>query len=478
MAQLISLTDLPSILPPIDPTYIGPSASPALPVAGIRAILRRTKSMGCDSNLQDFQRTTVSGQNDEQIRHLRGRTKSPFVSVASHGINLPPPHLDLVEPGADGYHNLPSYASSRSHSQSDATSSQRSPSRGRTRRRDATPYPGQPRRERSREHNKRRNVSRPRKYIPSQSPPYGQVKPPSPSNANGPIPDVSSYITKGVFRLYNHRGIEQFRFPKSRSQPEPSWRAGDGFSDDEATPDFAFLMTGKHKRKRSRSLSAFGQLSIQAEDDVAATSNQSCLKKSHRSRGKVPSTTVREVWPTRENFAESTINRKPRNITAESHGLTSPLNSERTTVSKSDMKQIVPLKRMASGFENLGKGKRRFQSNQDKNPSISFTRFLPEYEDQTEDDEQDEQMEDECPYESDVFEYAYTPAEVEGGSEKLDEDSPDNFYEDMQDMVPDSQMDEVPSSSCDLGQGLINKAHAVTVAQWASVLLNPGINLP
>ncbi|KAI0856656.1 hypothetical protein F4860DRAFT_518625 [Xylaria cubensis] len=471
MAELISLTDFPSILPPIDPTYIGPSASPALPVAGIRAILRRTKSMGCDSNLQDFQRTTVSGQNDEH-----------FVSVASHGINSPPSHLDSVEPGADDYHNLPSYASSRSHSQSEATSSQRSPSRGRTRRRDATPYPGHPRRETSRERNKGRNVSRPRKHIPSQSLPSGQVDPPSLSNANGPITDVSSYITKGVFRLYNHRGLELFRFPKSRSQQEPSWKAGDGFSDDEATPDFAFLMTGKHKRKRSRSLSAFGQLSIQAEDAVAATSNQSCLKKSLRPRGNVCSTTVGEVWPTRENFAESTINRKPRNITAENHGFTSPLNLERVTVSKSDARQVVPLKRMASGFENLGKGKRRFQSNQDQNPSISFTRFLPEYEDQTGDGEDeeadDEQMEDGCQYESDVFEYAYTPAEVEGGSEKLEEDSPDNFYEDMQDIVPDSQMDEVPPSSCDLGQGLINKAHTITVAQWASVLLNPGINSP
>ncbi|TRX96967.1 hypothetical protein FHL15_002273 [Xylaria flabelliformis] len=469
MAELISLTDFPSILPPIDPIYIGLSASPALPTAGIRAILRRTKSMGCDSNLQDFQRTVVLGQSDEQVRYPRGRTKSPVYVF----------HLDST----DDYQNSSSCAISRSRSQSETTSSQRSPSRGRTRRRDATPYPCHPRREKSREHNKGRNVSRPRKHIPSQSPPSGQVDLSSPSNANGPIPDVSSYITKGVFRLYNYRGPELFRFPKSRSQPEPSWRAGDGFSDDEATPNFVFLMTGKHKRKRSRSLSAFGQLSIQAENDVEATSGQACLKKSHRSRGKVRSTIVREVWPTRENFAESTINRKPRNITAESHGFTSPLNSERETVSKSDMKQVVPLKRMASGFENLGKGKRRFQSNQDENPPMLFTRFLPEYEDQTGDgeyeeegDQQDAQMEDECQYESDVFEYAYTPAEVEGGFQKLDENSPDNFYEDMQDTVPDSQM-EVPSSSCGLGQGLINKAHAITMTQWASVLLNPGINL-
>ncbi|KAI0549213.1 hypothetical protein F4679DRAFT_584789 [Xylaria curta] len=245
-------------------------------------------------------------------------------------------------------------------------------------------------------------------------------------------------------------------------------------------------MTGKHKRKRSRSLSAFGQLSIQAEDiagnDVAVASRQSCPRQSHKSWGKVRSTTVKEAWPTRENFAESTIKKKPRNIATESHGYTSPLNSERATMSKStEVKQIVPLKRMASGFENLGKGKRRLQSNQDKNKSITFARILPEYEDQTgdceyeeEDDGQYERMEDESQNESDVFEYAYTPAE--GGSEKQGEDDLDDFDQDMQDIVSDSQMDEVPSGSCDRNQGLISKTDAITMARWASFLLNPDVN--
>ncbi|KAI1734019.1 hypothetical protein F4680DRAFT_454394 [Xylaria scruposa] len=244
-------------------------------------------------------------------------------------------------------------------------------------------------------------------------------------------------------------------------------------------------MTGKHKRKRSRSLSAFGQLSIQAENiagtGAAAASSQSYLRQSHRSWGKVRSTRVKEVWPTRENFAESTINKKPRNIATESHGSTTLLNSERAALSKSGMKQIVPLKRMASDFENLGKGKRRFQSNQDKNQSITFARILPEYEDQAsdceyeeEDDGQYERMEDESQYESDIFEYAYTP--TEGSSERLGEDSPDNFDKDMQNIVSDSQEDEVPSSSCDLSQGLMSKTQAMTMAHWACSLLNPNVN--
>ncbi|KAI0459509.1 hypothetical protein F5B21DRAFT_499200 [Xylaria acuta] len=248
-------------------------------------------------------------------------------------------------------------------------------------------------------------------------------------------------------------------------------------------------MAGKHKRKRSRSLSAFGQLSLEAEDVTrnnarGVASRQSRLL--HRPQGKVRSAEVKELWPTRENFAESTIKQKSRNIAVESHSATSPPNLERAAVSRPDMKRTIPLKRMASGFENLRKGKRRSQNGHGRNTSLSFTGLLPEYEDQAGDGEYDqekdgpyERMEDESEQESVVFEYTYTPVELEGtdsGPEKPGEGNTDDFDEDMQDTVPDSQMDEVPSSSCDLGQGLIRTAHAIGMARRASSLLGAGTN--
>ncbi|KAI1746941.1 hypothetical protein F4782DRAFT_552838 [Xylaria castorea] len=444
MTELISLADLLPILPSIDPIYIGPSAPLALPAAGIRAILRRTKSMGCHSNLQDFQRTAVSSQNDEHVEYARGRTKSParatieiFHLVAYLALvpNLEKhPAREALQGVEPEYVMLRRILAIQDEKKIDNTT------------REAT----------LRDHE-----------------------------------NISSYITKGAFRLCNHRGPELFRFPKSRSQPEPSWRVGDGFSDDEATPDFAFLATGKHKRKRSRSPSAFGQLSIEAENIVGnsvegATSSQSCLRRLHRPRGKAPNAELKEVWPIRENFAESTINQKRRYIAIKSHGSTLRLNLERTAVPNQDVKRTIPLKRMASGFENLGKGKRRSQSNHRRNPSFSFPRLMPEYEDQAGDGEYDE--EEDGPYEqkeneseqgSDFFEYTYTPEELEGigsGSEKPGEDNADDLDEDMQDTVSDSQTDEVPSSSRDLGQRVIRTARARIMARWASSHLNSGVN--
>lgn len=63
-------------------------------------------------------------------------------------------------------------------------------------------------------------------------------------------------------------------------------------------------------------------------------------------------------------------------------------------------------------------------------------------------------MEDESEEESVVFEYTYAASELEGvdsGSERSGPDSPDDLDEDMQDIVLDSQLDEVPSSSSGLG---------------------------
>lgn len=126
-----------------------------------------------------------------------------------------------------------------------------------------------------------------------------------------------SYEQKGIFRLRKARKKAGFRFPKSQSQPEPIWRAGDGFSDDEAKPDFHFLMTGTHKQNRPRSLSGIGQLQLEIEtssQEKPHGSGTSCAKARGVSRYYMNNrrSPIKDVWPTKDNFVEELGARKPK----------------------------------------------------------------------------------------------------------------------------------------------------------------------
>lgn len=77
MTELISLADLPALPSSMDPLYTGPSAPLALPAAGIRAILRRAKSMSYHGNPQDFRIGLIAGREDDHAEYTRGRTMSP-----------------------------------------------------------------------------------------------------------------------------------------------------------------------------------------------------------------------------------------------------------------------------------------------------------------------------------------------------------------------------------------------------------------
>ncbi|KAI1141936.1 hypothetical protein F5Y05DRAFT_422205 [Hypoxylon sp. FL0543] len=125
-----------------------------------------------------------------------------------------------------------------------------------------------------------------------------------------------AYERKGAFRLKKRsKGADEFRFPKARSEPEPLWRAGDGFSSDEAKPDFMFLVTSTHKQRTSASLPGIGKLPLEVED-----ANKENLHGSGISKPKVqrPSKyklkrlrgTINDVWPNRENFSEELEVRK------------------------------------------------------------------------------------------------------------------------------------------------------------------------
>lgn len=105
---------------------------------------------------------------------------------------------------------------------------------------------------------------------------------------------------------------DSYRFPVKR-ETEPLWQSGDGFSDDEAVPDFLFYATGHKKRAKQTSLPGFGTLPllpISDEDSTGARNSQKRQKVEQAGYVQL-ATKLREgakdPWPTFENFVESKL---------------------------------------------------------------------------------------------------------------------------------------------------------------------------
>lgn len=196
--------------------------------------------------------------------------------------------------------------------------------------------------------------------------------------------DATSHSTKGIFWLPQFRGPEELRFPESRSQPESSWALGDGFSGDEAQPEFMFLMTGRRKRKRSRSLSALGQLTLEPAnasigDEVGSALGRSSNKRRQVLQVKDRRSEVRDLWPTRENFAEGLVSKRTEDKTPEKHTTIQP-TPPGTASTSGNIRPAVPRKRQPSAFWNFGRSKQRSQSRAgvDFTSSSAMNRLLHE----------------------------------------------------------------------------------------------------
>lgn len=476
----MSLASANTTSPVVDSIYTRPSTSLAAAASGIHAILQRAHSMGYQHGSQHFKSDDPADQGGHRDRCARERTHSPVranskrrrsvasISRPEKGVrhasefSYSSPRSVSIELGSDNYPDDSSRVESCPRSQSRPASGHRSPSRGRTRRRKDSVHYSYPRQDNDRQNDTRSNISRPRQYKPVEVPTSGGKYHPSPPNSHDTANSGSSYVTKGVFRLYNYQEPEGFRPLKSISQPEQTWRAGDGFSDDEATPDFVFLMTGKHKRKRSRSLSAFGQLSIEAGNvaengKMGVTSSQP-----HRLRGlqrNVRRKTVKDLWPTRDNFSEDLVVQKPGAVAIKDGNIvqSTPLFSPTPMPSSTlEMKQAKLQKRRASDFENFRR-KRRSQSRRDDENSVVFPTASPEHRYQSSDDGYNEEEGGFCGQERDESEgeqqsatdqqLQYVPGTAcnfessDIDSEMLSE------YDGLEDMirniVPDSQPGEV-----------------------------------
>ncbi|KAI8628307.1 hypothetical protein F5Y19DRAFT_476713 [Xylariaceae sp. FL1651] len=397
MAELISLVDVPAIPSSMDSIYTGSSTPLALTAAGMHAILRRTKSMvHFNGNLNTWESVAAYEEHGDGEDASRGRAKSPIRANSSRrrsaaplfraGVgsrcqsrisrrpSSPSPRHASVELGTCRHREVLSRSVSRTSSEVSRTSSQRCLSRGRTRRRE-TFYHGNTKQTKKRQYNRQRSILRRRHFVQNgTASSNAEAECPLSSDTDNSCDGDISYVAKGAKWLQKNRGPNEFRFPEYISQPEPTWRAGDGFSGDEARPHFTFLMTGKHKRKRSRSLSALGQLSVDDEISIkndAIVPNDSRLRQgpTNKLQIKSRSTEVKSTWPTRENFAESSVSKISRRNIPDDRSVissTEPFESAHAPVAKLELRQAIPRKRQASDFENFGQRNRRPQSDHQK----------------------------------------------------------------------------------------------------------------
>ncbi|KAI0813812.1 hypothetical protein GGR55DRAFT_676741 [Xylaria sp. FL0064] len=397
MAELLSLADIATIPSSMEPIHTGQSASLASAAQGILSILRRTKSANYRSSSQGWEKPVPQDETQDGNAYTRARTNSPVRANSKRRRSAAPnPGREIKHRplgGASRRTASPSLRSEPSSYERDvsprrvsqpsspytALLNHRSPSRGRTWRREHTPYPDSLGRARGHQQNERSNVSTRRQYTQNDTAPEQAESPKSLFEADDLAVKVSSYVTKGNFRLRTDRQLGEFRFPKSRSQPEPIWSAGDGFSDDEARPQFTSPMARKNKRKRSRSLSAFGQLSLEAEDASKSSTSKGTASSQLRlkgSRGQV-SGMAKDAWPTRESFMEPSISKQSRTTISQDsnvNGSTPPSYHPCSSTSMPEMKRAVPRKREASYFENFGKRRRKSHSRHSRGPSLSCMR--------------------------------------------------------------------------------------------------------
>ncbi|KAK7956616.1 uncharacterized protein PG986_005838 [Apiospora aurea] len=170
-------------------------------------------------------------------------------------------------------------------------------------------------------------------------------------------------VLKGGF-IIKTPSTEQYKYPKASSQPEPLWRAGDGFSKEEAATDFLFYATGKHKRKRSSTLPRMGKLATGTDE----TESPSVRQSSKRSRGigiyenlELLRGEQKEAWPTKADFEDCTLPTRPkRDLRTTQHDqaeITIPATfrpqRERSADSRSTMKYVPRPKKGALDFANF-----------------------------------------------------------------------------------------------------------------------------
>ncbi|OTA94299.1 hypothetical protein M434DRAFT_384038 [Hypoxylon sp. CO27-5] len=339
--------ELPTISLSADPISTSSTSPRPLTGTGFVAVLpERTRSLNIDGKVVSERASVRSHATDER----RARSASPVRTNAKRRRSVAPaPGDDLGRQSSRTNNSTTSTDRDGSFPNSDAslgissrrshTPKQREPSRGRTIRR-ATSYPNEDEpRKRQKLNGKDTTLSKIatgrtesiKNSFATIKGPEKLIIPPLPLSGNVDHDDGNgniAYERRGSFRLKKSKTVDEFRFPKSPSQPEPIWRAGDGFSSDEAKPDFMFLVTSTHKQRRPGPLPGMGKLQLEVEnpskEDLHGLGiSQPKVQRLSQYKIKRRRGAVKDVWPNRENFSEELDVRK-RNPTVPEDGIIIP----------------------------------------------------------------------------------------------------------------------------------------------------------
>ncbi|KAI0098109.1 hypothetical protein F4776DRAFT_676691 [Hypoxylon sp. NC0597] len=339
----LQFEELPTIDSSMDP--ISTNSTSPLPLTGtgfVTVLPERTRSLNIDEKLISEGVGAQSHTTDER----RGRSASPIPGNAKRRRSVASaPGDDLGRQSLRTNHSATPASRDDSFPNNEASlgissrgsnpTKQREPSRGRTIRR-ATSYPNEtePRKRRKLNGKNRTPSKQSAERTENIKNSFGTTKgpeklifPPLPLSGNADNKDGNgniAYERRGSFRLKKSKIADEFRFPKSPGQPEPIWRAGDGFSSDEAKPDFMFLVTSTHKQRRPGPLPSIGKLQLEVEDsskeDLRGLGiSQPKVQRLSQYQMKHRRGAVKDVWPNRENFSEELEVRK-RNPTVPENG--------------------------------------------------------------------------------------------------------------------------------------------------------------
>ncbi|KAF3022002.1 hypothetical protein E8E14_011534 [Neopestalotiopsis sp. 37M] len=138
-------------------------------------------------------------------------------------------------------------------------------------------------------------------------------------------PRKACRAVKGGFLVTIPKQVEKFLSPVLKGEPDPIWRAGDGFSDEEAAPGFLFYVTGQKKHTKPTLTTGFGTLplvpvmnthpvSIRHSPKRRKVDQSSIIRRAALLRGR-----AKEPWPTYDNFMESNLPVAGQQILTQDH---------------------------------------------------------------------------------------------------------------------------------------------------------------
>jgi hypothetical protein len=181
-------------------------------------------------------------------------------------------------------------------------------------------------------------------------------------------------VAKGAFLLSAYPQNEEFRYLTVTNGRQLRYQPGDGFSPEEATPNFIFYVTGRKKHRRRYPLPGLGELSLGTPNEhksiiPATMKRKKATETLDPHRVHLLRAAAKDIWPTPHDFMDGNLPTRLRRLPRSHTGI--------PEVERSNKRQL-PHFRPAS--EHAIRHKRGFLEFQGHNSSIepgAFNMAIP-----------------------------------------------------------------------------------------------------